>query len=122
MSFRSKMYSLVSSFTSLLSSPFAETSLSPPPPATCKVIRIPESGDLYLWNPESWALESVIELKESEIALTIGIRTSDSGLHSVDSRSITVLNFLTWPEAWKPNTSLVDAHNIIIKLCLHCLY
>ena len=56
----SKMYSLVSLFTSLLSSPFAKTSLFV---ALRKVIRIPESGDFYLWKAESWDLESDISLK-----------------------------------------------------------
>ena len=30
------------------------------PVATCKVIRVPDPGNLCLWNPESWALESGI--------------------------------------------------------------
>ena len=30
-------------------------------------------GKFYLWNPESWVLESEIQLKESGIPLTIGI-------------------------------------------------
>ena len=32
----------------------------------------------FCWNPESWALESGIQLKESGIPLTIGMRTPSS--------------------------------------------
>ena len=32
----------------------------------------------FRWNPESWALESGIQLKESGIPLTIGMRTPSS--------------------------------------------
>ena len=32
----------------------------------------------YMWNPESWALEPGIQLKEYEIPLTIGIRIPSS--------------------------------------------
>ena len=51
-----------------------------------------------LWNPESWVLESGIQLKESEIPITIAIQNStvlqkntwiqylESGIHSVESR------------------------------------
>ena len=37
-----------------------------------------ESGRFCLWNPESWVLESGIQLKESEILLTIGIQNPSS--------------------------------------------
>ena len=32
----------------------------------------------FCWNPKSWALESGIQLKESRIPLTIGMRTPSS--------------------------------------------
>ena len=35
-------------------------------------------GNFCLWNPESWALESGIQLKESGIPLTIGIQNPSS--------------------------------------------
>ena len=34
--------------------------------------------NFFWWNPESWALELGIQLKESGIPLTIGIRTPSS--------------------------------------------
>ena len=37
--------------------------------AQCKGIQIPESRKVLLWNPESWALETGIRLKESGIHL-----------------------------------------------------
>ena len=54
-------------------------------------------GKFWLWNPESWVLDSGIQLKESGIPLTIGIQNPvlltnteiqylESGIHSVDSR------------------------------------
>ena len=55
-------------------------------------------GNLCLWNPESWALESGIQLKESGIPLTIEIRNQsstdkesgiqyfESEMHGVESR------------------------------------
>ena len=77
--------------------------------APCNVIRIPESGKFCLWNPESsenlflwncksWTWESGIQLKKSEIPLTIEIRNPsstykeseiyclESGIHSVEFR------------------------------------
>ena len=40
-----------------------------------KYNRIPKNVDNFsLWNPESWALESGIQLKESGIPLMIGIQ------------------------------------------------
>ena len=46
--------------------------------AQCKGIGIPESGKIMLENPESWALESGIQLNESEIPRTIGIQIPSS--------------------------------------------
>ena len=42
--------------------------------APWKGIRIPESGNYCLWDPESRTLKFGIQLKESGILLTIGIR------------------------------------------------
>ena len=44
----------------------------------CKGIGIPESGKIMLENPQSWALESGIQLNESEIPRTIGIQIPSS--------------------------------------------
>ena len=69
--------------------------------AACKVIRIPELGTLCMWNPESWALESAIQLKESRILLTIGLSNPSSidnefGIHSESNpESKFVLDYLT---------------------------
>ena len=35
-------------------------------------------GKIGMWNPESWALESGVQLKESRIPLAIGIENSSS--------------------------------------------
>ena len=36
------------------------------------------SGNFGVWNPQSWVLESGIQLKESRIPLTIGIQNPGS--------------------------------------------
>ena len=42
-------------------------------------IRIPEFREFFgVWNPQSWVLESGIQLKESRIPLTIGIQNPGS--------------------------------------------
>jgi len=56
-----------------------------------------ESSKFLLRNPESWALEYRIQLKESGIPLTIAIRKpystdQESGIHSVEIQN----PFLTW--------------------------
>ena len=62
----------------------------------CKRIRIPESGNFFLWNPESWVLESGIQHKESGIPLTTGIRNPMFHLQ--------ILEFSTWnPESMGGN-------------------
>ena len=43
-----------------------------------EVIQIPEYRKFCLWNPESWVLESEIQLKESGIPLIIGIHNPSS--------------------------------------------
>ena len=35
-------------------------------------------GNVYLWNPKSWALEFEMQLKESGIPLTIGFQNPSS--------------------------------------------
>ena len=68
-----------------------------------------ESITFLLWNPESWALESGIQLKESGIPVTFGIRNPSStskirnlvpksGIHGVEFRIQIVLDSLTWRE------------------------
>ena len=66
----------------------------------------PESRKLELWDPESWALKSRLQLKQSRIILTIWIRNPsstdkeseicylESGIHGVESR-IQDLDYLT---------------------------
>ena len=39
---------------------------------------IRNQGKICMWNPESWALESGIQLKESGIPLAIGIQNPSS--------------------------------------------
>ena len=66
---------------------------------------------MELWDPESWALKSRLQLKQSRIILTIGIRNPsstdkesgiwylESGIQGVESR-IQDLDYLTKGE-WK---------------------
>ena len=65
---------------------------------------------MCLWNPESWALESGIQLQESGIWLSnlekynnpeskyleSGIHRVKSGIHLVECRIPTILYYLTW--------------------------
>ena len=56
-----------------------------------------------LWDPKSWALESVIQLKKSGIPPTITIRNpsstdKESEIHSVLSRIQDFLDYLTWDD------------------------
>ena len=48
--------------------------------------RIRNPGKLCFWNLESWVLESGIQLKESGIPLTIGIKNINSGIRVEESR------------------------------------
>ena len=59
-----------------------------------------ESRTFCSWNPESWALESRIQLHESGIILTIGLQLrnpsstdKESGIQGVESRLQCVLGF-----------------------------
>ena len=69
--------------------------------------RFRNAKNFYLWNPESWALESGMELKESRIPLTIVIRNPsstdmsviqylESGIHGLESRIQDCLGLFTW--------------------------
>ena len=56
-------------------------------------------GKFCLWNPESWVLDSGIQLKESGIPLKIGIQNSssrDKYWNPVPEIRKTVLDSLTW--------------------------
>ena len=61
-----------------------------------------EFASFFLWNPESWALESGIQLKECGILLTIGIQDTsstdkESEIQNLESRIQDCLGFsLTW--------------------------
>ena len=61
-----------------------------------KYNRIPKNVDNFsLWNPESWALESGIQLKESGIPLMIGIQNPSS----IDKESTAFLPYIILHEA-----------------------
>ena len=61
-----------------------------------KYNRIPKNVDNFsLWNPESWALESGIQLKESGIPLMIGIQNP----RSIDKESTAFLPCIILHEA-----------------------
>ena len=85
-------------------------------------IRNPET--FCLWNRKPWVLQSGIQVKETRVPLTIVIqnpRSTDkeprnwcleSRIHSVESRSKTVLDYLTWSgTSFRPpelQSSLID--------------
>ena len=61
----------------------------------------PDTQQIVAGNPESLALESEIQLKESTIPLSIGFQNpsstdKDSEIPGVGSRSKTVLDSFTW--------------------------
>ena len=65
-------------------------------PPTQSTIRFPKNVDKFsLWNPESWALESGIQLKESGIPLMIGIQNPSS----IDKESTAFLPCIILHEA-----------------------
>ena len=92
--------------------PLTQGYLNPPWNNSALYIRIPEilacgiwnQGKFCLWSPESWALESAKQLKESGILLTLGIWESKfhwqkSRIHCVESR---IQNCLEFPYiAWR---------------------
>ena len=54
----------------------------------------PKSRRMFKWNPESWALQSGIQLKESGIQVTLAkTENQESWINTVESK--TVLDFLT---------------------------
>ena len=54
----------------------------------------PKSRRMFKWNPESWALQSGIQLKESGIQVTlVKTENQESWINTVESK--TVLDFLT---------------------------
>ena len=62
---------------------------------------IQNPGFFCLWNLESWALESIIQLQESGIPLRIGIQNPSStgkelGIHRVESSIQVCFYYLTW--------------------------
>ena len=63
-----------------------------------RIPEFPNSGNL--WNPESWALESGRQLKESGIRLTIGIRNPSFTDNESDPRRgiQTAMDYITWGE------------------------
>ena len=79
-----------------------------------------------LWNPESWALESRIRLKESDVPLTTGIwnpsspvinpkpSTWNSESTAWNPQSKTVLDFLTWG-----NLSITNSSTYLEDTTLH---
>ena len=80
--------------------------LNPPWNNSALDIRIPEilacgiwnRGKFCLWSPESWALESAKQLKESGIPLTIAIRNpsstnKESWIHGMEFRIQDCLEF-----------------------------
>ena len=92
--------------------------------ASCKGLRIPESGKFFaggnrnprkfsLWNPESWALEFGIQLKESGIPQKMWNPEYNFLWHRLKSsiwnpefkawnpESKTILTFFTWGENYK---------------------
>ena len=55
--------------------------------AHCPAIRNLKSGNLYLWNPESWALESETQFNESGIPLKMESEIQDSLVGNPESSS-----------------------------------
>ena len=75
-----------------------------------------ESSKVLLWNQEFWALESGVQLKESGIPLTIGIRNpssndKESGIHGVEPESRDCLGF---PSHWSTLSRAKVAKNTFL--------
>ena len=86
--------------------------------AQCKGFRNPEK--FCLRNPEPWALESAVQLKESEILQRNGIQNpsctdKDWNLESTawNPESKTVLDSLIWGDLFHPDTQ--ELKDSIIK-------
>ena len=76
---------------------------------SCTGIRIPESGKFFLWNPESWALESGIQCKEWGITLTIGIPNpgpTDKDWNPQHGRESRIQDCLEFPYMVQVNTDV----------------
>ena len=68
---------------------------------------------LGLWNPESWVLESGIQLKESGIPLTIGIQ-NPSATDKYWNPVPRIRN--PWRGIQNPGLSWIPLHGAIYKL------
>ena len=75
-----------------------------------------ESGFHYLWNPESWALESETaqevrnstnDWKKNPLTGLTGIQYLESGMHDLESIIQDFLGFLIWTnDVLPPNINL----------------
>ena len=81
-------------------------------------VRESRTGENFcLWNPESWALESGIQLKESRTHLTTGIHKDwnpilYSGIHAVGSRIHDCLRFpIHGTRKWTDNDHIETGDN-----------
>ena len=79
-------------------------------------IRNPEK--LYFWNLESWVLESGIQLKESGIPLTIGIKDLSSGIRIRNPRRGIQNRGLPWIRSHGVNHRLAKSHDFTTYLTL----
>ena len=66
-------------------------------------------GKFCLWNPDSWALESEILLKESGIPLMIGIRNLSSTDQKLESGT------------WNPQSTVRNRESKTVTGSLDCL-
>ena len=66
------------------------------------VCGIRNPGKVYLWHPESWSLEFGIQLKESEVLLTIGIHNL-----SATDKDWNEVPGIRNPRAWNPESSTI---------------
>ena len=77
-------------------------------------IRNPEK--LYFWNLESWVLESGIQLKESGIPLTIGIKDLSSGIRNprrgIQNRGLPCIR------SHGVNHRLAKSHDFVVSLTI----
>ena len=66
------------------------------------VCGIRNPGKVCLWHPESWSLEFGIQLKESEVLLTIGIHNL-----SATDKDWNEVPGIRNPRAWNPQSSTI---------------
>ena len=70
-------------------------------------------GKICMWNPESWALESGVQLKESGIPLAIGIENPSS----TDKDWNRVPGIRTpWRGIQNPRLSWIALHGVTYRL------